>query len=244
MAEVDSPDQDAAGQSLQRQLSLAVHLRDDATLDNFLALPRVQPLLSALHTQLTPSGEAIIYLYGAAGTGKSHLLQASCHLPAADTLYLPLPELRQYPPSEVLQGVERLGRICIDDIHAVLGDASWELALFNLFNNARQQGCRLVVAGNAAPRALAVQLADLRSRLGWGIVYQLAQPDDDDKASILQFRATRRGLTLSPSVASYIVNRAPRAMSQLLEVLDRLDKASLAQQRALSIPFVKAALGW
>jgi len=213
-------------------------------MDNFLALPRVQPLLSALHTQLTPSGEAIIYLYGAAGAGKSHLLQASCHLSNVDTLYLPLSELRQYPPREVLQGVERLGRICIDDIHAVLGDASWELALFNLFNNARQQGCRLVVAGDAAPRVLSVQLADLRSRLTWGIVYQLTQPDDADKAVILQFRATRRGLTLSPGVASYIVNRAPRAMSQLLEVLDRLDKASLAQQRALSIPFVKAALGW
>jgi DnaA family protein len=89
-----------------------------------------------------------------------------------------------------------------------------------------------------------VQLADLRSRLTWGIVYQLAQPNDADKALILQFRATRRGLTLSPGVASYIVNRAPRAMPRLLEVLDRLDKASLAQQRALSIPFVKAALGW
>jgi len=213
-------------------------------MDNFFFFFRVQPLLNALHTQLTPSGEAIIYLYGAAGSGRSHLLQASCHLSHVDTLYLPLSELRQYPPQEVLQGVERLGRVCIDDIHAVLGDASWELALFNLFNNARQQRCRLVITGDAAPRVLSVQLADLRSRLTWGIVYQLAQPDDADKAVILQFRATRRGLTLSPGLASYIVNRAPRAMSQLLEVLDRLDKASLAQQRALSIPFVKAALGW
>jgi len=243
VAEVD-PTGQATGHTRQQQLSLAIHLRDDATLDNYLALPQVQPLLNALQTQLEPAGEPVIYLYGSAGSGKSHLLQASCHVAATETLYLPLAELRQYPAQDVLQGVERLDRVCIDDIHAVLGDANWELALFNLYNSARQQGCRLVVSGAAAPRALQINLADLRSRLSWGIVYQLAQGDDADKAAILQFRAARRGLTLSPGVASYIVSRAPRGMVQLLEVLDLLDKASLARQRALSIPFVKEALGW
>jgi DnaA family protein len=243
VAEVDLSGQ-AVGHTLQQQLSLAVHLRDDATLENFLALPNVQPLVRALQTQLAPGGEPFIYLYGPPGTGKSHLLQASCHVAMAETVYLPLAELRQYPAEEVLQGVEQLDRVCIDDIHSVLADADWELALFNLYNKARQQGCRLVVAGNAAPRALEVNLADLRSRLSWGIVYQLAQGDDADKAAILQFRAARRGLNLSPGVATYIVSRAPREMGQLLNVLDQLDKASLAQQRALSIPFVKEALGW
>ena len=144
----------------------------------------------------------------------------------------------------MLQGVENLDRICIDDIHAVLGDANWEQALFNLYNDARQRGCRLIVAADAAPRALTVNLEDLRSRLSWGIVYQLAQPEDHDKEAILQFRASRRGLSLTPSVASYIVSRAPRAMDQLLHVLETLDKASLAEKRSLSIPFVKEALGW
>ncbi len=244
MAEIDSRGQATGGHSHQHQLPLAVHLRDDATLDNFLALSKVQPLVSALQNQMEPGGEAMIYLYGPAGAGKSHLLQASCHAGAVETLYLPLAELRQFPARDVLQGVEWLDRVCIDDIHAVLGDADWELALFNLYNSARQHGCRLVVAGDAAPRALTVNLADLRSRLSWGIVYQLAPGDDEDKAAILQFRANRRGLSLSSGVASYIVSRAPRAMDQLLEVLDELDKTSLAQQRALSIPFVKEAMGW
>lgn len=220
-----------------------MQLRDDATLDNFLALPKAQPLVNALLMQSQAGGEQFIYLYGPAGSGKSHLLQASCHL-ATDALYLPLEQLRQYPASEVLQGVERLGRVCLDDLDAVLGDADWERALFNLFNDARQQGCRLVVAGDAAPRALEVGLPDLRSRLSWGIVYQLVEGDDAEKAAILQFRAARRGLSLPPGVASYIVTRAPRALTQLLQLLDQLDQASLTQQRALSIPFVKQALGW
>lgn len=244
MAEVDPRDNQAGGFPGHRQLSLAVRLRDDATLDNYLALPRVAPLVRDLQCQLQPGGEAVIYIYGPAGSGKSHLLQASCHATGAETVYLPLAQLREYPATEVLQGVDRLDRVCIDDIHAVLGDPDWELALFHLYNSARQHGCHLVVAGDAAPRALAVELPDLRSRLSWGIVYQLAEGNDDDKAAILQFRAMRRGFSLSPVVASYIVSRAPRAMDQLLQVLDQLDQASLAQQRVLSIPFVKQALGW
>ena len=243
MAEID-PTDNVAGHSRQHQLPLEVHLRDDATMENFLARGKVQPLIGALQSQLDADGEAVIFLYGPAGTGKSHLLQASCHVGKAETLYLPLAELNQFPAGDVLQRVEFLDRVCIDDIHAVLGDASWELALFNLFNVARQQGCRLVIAGNAAPRALAVDLADLRSRLSWGIVYQLAEGNDEEKAEILQFRATRRGLSLSTGLASYIVSRAPRAMEQLLQVLDQLDKVSLAQKRALSIPFVKEVMGW
>ena len=228
----------------QQQLPLEVQLRDDATLDNFLALPAVQPLIGALQGQMEPAGEAMIFLYGPAGAGKSHLLQASCHRVGAGALYLPLAELRQYAAHEVLQGVESLDRVCLDDVHAVLGDASWELALFNLYNRARQQNCKLVVAGNAAPRVLAVDLPDLRSRLSWGIVYQLASADDNEKAEILRFRAARRGLSLSPEVASYLISRAPRDMPGLLSLLERLDTASLAEQRALSIPFVKRALGW
>jgi len=226
------------------QLPLEVQLRDEATLENFLAVPAVRPLVSALQQQLEPGGEAMIFLYGPSGTGKSHLLQASCHLAGNRALYLPLADLCHYAPEDVLGGVEVLDLVCLDDLHCVVADQDWELALFNLYNRALQYNCKLLVAGDAAPRALALDLADLRSRLSWGIVYQLAQADDEEKANILRYRASRRGLLLPVEVARYIVNRAPRAMQSLLDLLDVLDKTSLAQQRALSIPFVKQVLGW
>lgn len=230
--------------SRQSQLALEVQLRDDATLENYLAAPSVEPLVAALERQLGPEGEAIVFICGTPGCGKSHLLQAACHLAGAGALYLPLAELARYSPAEVLQGVETLELVCLDDLDSVLGLDEWELALFDLFNRARQWGCRLLLAAGGPPRTLSVKLPDLHSRLSWGIVYQLPQADDEARTAILQFRAARRGLSLSDEVAAYIVHRAPRSLDHLLEVLDDLDRASLAQQRALSIPFVKQALGW
>jgi DnaA family protein len=221
-----------------------VQLRDEATFDNFLPSPASRALIAALRTQAGGSGEPIIYLYGPTGVGKSHLLQASCHLVGAGSVYLPLGEVADCAPEEVLQGIETLKLVCLDDVDRVLGRADWELALFNLVNRARQSGCSLLVAGSAAPRVLAVDLADLRSRLGWGIVYQLAAAGDEEKLAILQFRAARRGLVLADEVCAYVVARASRDMDALLGVLDLLDRASLVEQRALSIPFVKSVLGW
>lgn len=228
----------------QQQLPLPVQLRDEATLENFLPLPPTPALIAALREQAAGTGEAMVYIYGSPGAGKSHLLQASCHLAGAGALYLPLGELADYSPDEVVQGIEMLNLICLDDVDRVLGRVDWELALFNLCNRARQHGCALLVAGNAAPRALDVDLADLRSRLGWGIVYQLATPGDEEKIAILQFRAARRGLVLSREVCNYVVSRSARDMEALLTLLEILDKASLVEQRAVSIPFIKGVLGW
>jgi DnaA family protein len=229
----------------QRQLPLPVQLRDEATFDNFLSSPATLPLVAALQEQAAGGGEAMIYIYGLEGVGKSHLLQAGCHLAGAGgALYLPLRELADHRPEEVVQGVEALDLVCLDDVDRVLGRADWELALFHLSNRARQRGCALLVAGNAAPRALGVDLPDLRSRLAWGIVYQLAQAGDEEKIAILQFRARRRGLNLSREVCSYLISRSARDMEALLALLATLDRASLVEQRALSIPFVKAVLGW
>jgi DnaA family protein len=231
-------------QGLQRQLTLAVRLRDEATFDNFLPSAANHVLLDTLREQTGSGGEPLVLLHGPAGSGKSHLLQASCHQAGARALYLPLAEVMDYAPGDVLQGVETLDLVCLDDLQAVLGRRAWELALFDFYNRARQARCHMVIAADASPRELDVDLDDLRSRLSWGLVFQLAQADDREKADILCFRARRRGLALTADVANYIIHRAPRRMEDLLALLDTLDENSLAEQRSLSIPFVKSVLGW
>ncbi|MEP5764977.1 MAG: DnaA regulatory inactivator Hda [Halieaceae bacterium] len=224
------------------QLALPVHLRDDATLENFL----FTDALGALEQHLQQlSAESALYLHGGAGTGRSHLLQAACHAVSdGEALYLPLEQLGELDPAEVLAGLESLSLICLDNLDAVAGKPDWEEALFHLINRCREQGCRLVFSAAAAPRQLAVQLADLRSRLSWGMVFQLPDVTDADKLLILQFRARQRGMTLGDETAAYIMSRASRSLAELIDVLEQLDRDSMVAQRPLTIPFVKQSLGW
>lgn len=227
------------------QLALPVHLQDEATLDNFLFSETLLPLRALLEQQTGLEGEPAIFLHGPAGSGRSHLLQAACQaLPAGEAVYLPLDQLHSMEPDHVLDGVEALARVCLDNIHCVAGAPDWEQALFHFSNRARDRGCRLLISADAAPRQLQVSLPDLVSRLSWGVVFQLPAPNDAGKLDILRFRAERRGISLEDDAARYILSRAPRSMAALMEVLEQLDQDSMAMQRPLTIPFIKARLNW
>lgn len=227
-----------------RQLPLAMRLRDDATFENLHPVEAIRPALAALQDIAQPTAEKLLFLHGPAGAGKSHLLQAACHEAGADALYLPLAQLADYSAAEVLAGASALRLLCFDDLQAVTGRPDWEQALFNSYNLAQQAGRTMLFCASVPPRYLGVALPDLESRLAAAVVFKLPQPDDDEKAQILRFRAERRGLSLSDDTTRYIVTRAPRDMEALLGILERLDEASLEQQRALSTPFVKQVLGW
>lgn len=227
------------------QLPLAVHLRDEATLDNFLFPEALLPLRTSLESQHEPEGEPGIYLHGGHGGGRSHLLQAACHAQAGgEALYLPLEQLCELVAEEVLADIEGLALICLDNLDAIAGRKSWEEALFHLINRARMSRCRLLFGAASAPRQLGIELADLESRLSWAVVFHLPEPADAEKLRILQFRASRRGMTLSDEAAQYIFNRASRSLGELIALLEQLDRASMVAKRSLSIPFIRQTLGW
>jgi len=189
-------------------------------------------------------GEPFIYLWGEAGTGKTHLLQACCRSAhrAGDTVAsLPLRELMAYPP-DILQGLESVGLVCIDDIQALCGNEPWELGVFHCYNRLRDSGTRLIVASRLPPSRLPVRLKDLRTRLAWGLTLQLHPLDDEDKLRALQMRARHLGLELTTQVARFLLSRYPRDLPSLWRLLDRLDHATLAAKRRLTIPFLKQYL--
>lgn len=229
------------------QLTLGVRLNDSATFENYY-VPAHSPnsqALAALHEQVKGAGEAFIYLWGEQGVGLTHLLQASCHY--ADLLkkqvqYLPLQDLVNMEPTALLEGLEQADLVCIDELEAIAGSKRWEHALFDFYNALRDQGKCLLVAARQSPRAIPVELADLRSRLQWGVTYHLQSLNDEEKQAALMHRARALGLELNAEVASFIIQRAPRNMATLFEYLTRLDKASLAEQRKLTVPFVKRVL--
>lgn len=227
-----------------KQLPLSVSFREDAVFDDFLPGDNAQTV-GALRHALARLDEQLLYLWGAAGSGLSHLLQASVHdlqTQGLEGLYLPLAECIDYGPN-ALEGLDELDVVALDDIDLIAGRAEWEEAVFHLFNRLRDTGRVLMVTSHSSPLHQSIELPDLKSRLSWGLAFQVQPLSDEQKMDWLIWKARRRGLTLEPDVAAFLINRVARSMNVLVEAFDRLDQDSLAEQRRLTIPFVKSVLG-
>ena len=225
------------------QLTLGVGLDDDARFENFFVSDVNQSLVSALAAS---ENESFLYIWGNGSPGLSHLLQASCNKSTAEgrgAIYVPLADQSQFAP-QILEGAESLSLVCIDDIESIAGDVEWEAALFTAFNAMRQTGTQLIIAGHMGAQQLTIQLPDLHSRLQSGLLFQLFELSDEDKLSALQLRARQRGFDLPDAVGEFILLRAQRSLSALMQILDELDHSSMQQQRKLTVPLVKSTLGW
>ena len=227
---------------MSQQLTLPVNLRDDTTFTNFYPGDNTL-LIKALNELITGNGEHFIYCWGQGGVGRSHLLQACCHALSDQqfsVVYLPL-KITQLAP-DILEGLENMSLVCLDDIDTVLGDKAWEEALLHFYNRARDNRVRLVVSANECPPQLPCDLADLRSRLSWGLVFQVMGLSDEQKLLALQMHARQRGLQLTGEVGRFLLRHYPRNMSALFKILNKLDHASLVAKHRLTIPFVKRVL--
>ncbi len=226
------------------QLALGVRLRDDATFDNFLGERNANAAARLLQLVRGNPGQGI-FVCGPSGSGKSHLLQAVCNDAESrqrSALCLSLPEMAPQPP-QVLEGLSGWDFLCLDSVDAVAGRRDWDEALFHLYNRTVDAGAVPVFSASVLPADLPASLPDLASRLGASIVLQLVSLRDEDRLAVLKARAERRGLVMPGEVAQYILRRAPRHMSDLLALLDRLDELSLASQRRLTVPFVREVMG-
>lgn len=224
------------------QLPLGVRLLETATLENLAPGANAQALAAA--TALATETAVNVYLAGPAGTGKSHVLQAVSRKATQTgqrSAYLPLNELTGQPPA-LLQGLHQFDLLCLDELEAVAGLRAWEEGLVGLFDQIRLAGGVVLAAGRYVPGKLGLELRDLSSRLAWGQIYTLRELGDEDKCGVLRQRAWQRGLQMSAEVADYLLRRGARDLPSLLLTLDRLDHASLAAQRRLTIPFVRQVL--
>jgi DnaA family protein len=226
-----------------QQIPLNIHWRDHATLQSFYPGDNTEAL-NAVSEWSSGMGESFLYLWGQLGVGRTHLLQAACHAASEHNVaafYLSCRDLNRLSLS-ALQGIEDLPLICIDDIEKIAGLALWEEAFFHLFNRIQAKKGRLLVTAEVAPKDLPIVLPDLKSRLNWGVIYQLHRLTDEQKITVLQQSAEHRGLVLSKPVGQFLLNHCSREMTELYATLEKLDHASLVEQRRLTIPFVKQVL--
>ncbi|RDF02099.1 DnaA regulatory inactivator Hda [Aggregatibacter aphrophilus] len=226
------------------QLPLPIHQSDDETLENFYAENNLL-LLNSLQKNFLQLHQQFFYLWGNKGSGKSHLLKGVCQHYLAQqrpALYVPLNKAQYFSPA-VLENLEQQALVCLDDLQAVIGNAEWEVAIFDLINRVRETGrTLLIMSADQSPVNLPVQLPDLASRLTWGEVYQLAPLNDKQKIDVLQKAAYQRGIELPDETANFLFKRLERDMKTLFNALEKLDQASLQAQRKLTIPFVKEIL--
>jgi DnaA family protein len=236
------------------QLALSVQLPDDETFESFKSsenlviiaqlktfIDNAQPFSTS---DVAKNNPCSFYLFGSEGSGKSHLLHA-CSAYAAKldktSVCLSFSELTSLPVA-VLDGLEHIDLICLDDLHLIAGDSEWQTAIFDLYNRVFEQGNNIIITGNETAIQLNVTLPDLISRLSWGFTEQIKSMSDDEKMFALQYRAKQRGVVLPDDVAKFLLNRLSRNMNDLIAHLDRLDKASIREQRKITIPFIKDVL--
>jgi len=141
--------------------------------------------------------------------------------------------------SHLLAASARAGVTVADDVERL--DDTAQVALFNAINAARESGGTVLAAGNAPPAQLPLR-EDLRSRLAWGLVYQVKPLSDAEKALALHAEAQRRGLKLSDEVVWYLLTHVRRDLPSLGALLEHIDRTSLEQRRAVTLPLVRELL--
>lgn len=221
------------------QLPLELVLPDYARFETFVAGANAAAV-EHVRTVATAGGDTI-WLWGSAGSGKTHLLQAACRA-ATDAgrraMYVALVDTEP----QMLAGLETIDLLALDGVDRVAGNAEWERALFMLYNEFLQRRGGLLLAAEVGAAGAGFALRDLASRAAGAVSYRLHALDDAGRAAALRLHATARGLELEPAAADYLLKRVERGMPALTGWLERLDRESLAEQRRITIPFIRERL--
>lgn len=230
------------------QLALSVQLPDDETfvsfheLNNHGAVEQLKNFVSSSNALSTEPNS--FYLFGVSGVGKSHLLHACCSYASEldlTSVCLSFSDIAQLSV-EILDGLEHMDLVCLDNLDLIAGDPEWEKGIFDLFNRLVEQNKKIILTAHDSASLLNIALPDLVSRLSWGYTEQIKAMNDDDKLVAIQHRALQRGLILHDDAAKFLMNRLSRNLKDLIQSLDILDKASIKEQRKITIPFIKTIL--
>lgn len=228
---------------MSAQLPLALRWPAQQRFDTYLAGDNAVPL-ALLQDVASASAPAWAFVAGAAGSGKTHLLLATCA--AADAAgrtaqYLPLRRMRD-GAADALRQVGGNDLLALDDVDAIAGDGAAEHALFDLYNRSRAEGRTLLFAAAAPPAQCGFALPDLVSRLSACTQAILKPLGDSERREALRRRAESRGLVLDDAVLDWLFARAQRDLASLTALLDRIDRAALAAQRRITVPFLRTLL--
>ena len=198
-------------------------------------------LLYFLNTMIKTRSNNSIYIWGPQGTGKTHLLQAACKQANEmdwHVTYIPLEQYRDFS-IDILDGLGKLDLVCIDDLELIIDNIEWQQRVTLLFNEIRDNKNSIIISSKISPNNIKIDLDDLKSRLVWGHVFKIKAADDELKIKILKKEANERSFNLNDDVVEFLIRRSNRDLTSLIEILDEIDRSSLAAKRKITVPFVK-----
>lgn len=218
--------------SVSRQLTFELARPPAPTFENFVPGPNAEAVDAVRRIAEQRGSDACIVVWGAAGAGKSHLLQAAV-LAARER-----GQAARYfaRPNEEVQAESADALIAVDRIDEA--DAGAQGRLFTLYNALRARGGKFLAAADRPPARLPVR-DDLRTRLGWGLVFEIVPLSDADKQAALAAFARARGLDLSADAIAYLLVHGQRDMASLVQALIALDRHSLALKRPVTVPLIR-----
>lgn len=216
-----------------KQLLLDLRADTPPTFDNFIAGENAE-VLRAL--DLTVLGAGHLYVWGPAGSGRSHLLTAT--LDAAGEAGRPTAYLKADAAIHSLPDTPGM-LIAVDDVDQLADEP--QIALFNAFNRAATYNQTLLLAGLLPPLALRLR-EDLRTRIGQCLVYELRPLDDATRAAILNTLASRRGMQLGDDIVQFLLRHGRRDLPSLLATVDALDDASLERKRPITLALLREVM--
>lgn len=229
---------------MAKQLPLHFEFRANQTFNNFYPGEN-EEIINHLQNCIAGTGEQLIFLWGNHGLGKSHLLQACCcqaYILGLNSFYFSFSR-SALPDPAMLNGLEEIDVVCFDNIEHLAGDPTWEMAFFNFFNDHRDRGHKLILSSHRAPNDIAIQLPDLKTRLNWGLALKIQPLADHNRIAALTFKANQMGFEISPKAGRFLLTHYARDLASLWALLEKLDQASLAAKRKLTIPFLKQIMG-
>jgi DnaA family protein len=223
------------------QLTIRLGINEPCDFKNYHAGANAE-IVGSLKELTLRDGFAGIWLWGEAGTGRSHLLQAVCReadVHSQSSVYLPLSLID--PDPMTLDGLSA-DIIVVDDIHNWLNDPALEAVLVGLYQGQMSTGGRLLISAPAPAGGLEFALPDLASRMRALASYRITKLDDEGLTLVLRRAARLKGLQLEQSVIDFWLARTTRALPKLLEQLNQLDDMALSTQRRITIPLLKDVL--
>lgn len=196
-----------------------------------------------------------LFVHGATGLGKSHLLQAVCieavnRAVAVQMLYISCSDfindyVRAMSTRTVDQFQAALGQIdllVLDDAQFLAGHESQQEVLFHAFNKLQQTRRQIVISADRAPKEIPTLTDRLVSRFNWGLVTQVDQPNRETRHAILQQKTRLRGYEVPDDVLDYIARCVQDNIRDLEGALTRLIVATTVERKPMSIDTARETL--